>query len=225
MDFLSLPVLLALFSGICWLTVYVEAIRVSLRDRSCAIPFWALSLNLAWETLHSYFGFRLEGASLQAVINLLWAVFDLAVLATWFRFGRKDVTEMLAKRLFIPGSLLAITVSFILQHAFVIEFGVYQGRAYAAFLQNLLMSVLFIDMLGRRKSTEGQSLTIASGKWLGTLAPTILFGIVGTREFNGPNRLLLVIGLLCSLFDLIYIVLLAKTKIPEKEMGGGRLLL
>jgi len=80
------------------------------------------------------------------------------------------------------------------------EFGIFAGGAYAAFLQNLLMSVLFIGMLVRRGSTEGQSLTIAISKWLGTLAPTIAFGMLGR-----PKPFIITVGLLCSAFDLIYI--------------------
>ena len=48
-------------------------------------------------------------------------------------------------------------------------------------------------------------------KWLGTLAPTILFGLLGGEGMTGPNSFILVIGLLCSVFDLIYIALLTQT--------------
>ena len=92
------------------------------------------------------------------------------------------------------------------------------GRAYAAFLQNLLMSVLFIGMLVQRGSREGQSVTIAVSKWLGTLAPTLLFGLVGAEGFDGPNGLILVVGLLCSVFDLLYLALLVQT--PAREQRG-----
>jgi hypothetical protein len=40
---------------------------------------------------------------------------------------------------------------------------------------------------------------IAVAKWLGTLAPTILIGVLGNLPF------ILWIGILCSVFDLIYI--------------------
>lgn len=211
MKLISITGILLLFSGIAWGTVYIDAIRVGFRDKTYAIPFWAMALNLSWEVLHTILGFRLEGAALQVIINALWASFDLVILYTWFRFGRHHFPRQFEKRWFIPWSLLVISVAFILQYSFVAEFGIYPGRAYAAFLQNLLMSLLFIDMLVRRASGDGQSMTIAISKWLGTLAPTILFGITGTDTFNGPNRMLLLIGLLCSLFDLIYIVMLAKT--------------
>jgi len=61
------------------------------------------------------------------------------------------------------------------------------------------MSGLFIEMILARRGLRGQTLTIALAKWLGTLAPTILFGVVQ------GSRFILGLGLLCSVFDLVYI--------------------
>jgi hypothetical protein len=64
------------------------------------------------------------------------------------------------------------------QWLLIAEFGVHDAGRYSAFLQNLLMSGLFIAMLVVRRGLRGQTLTIAIAKWLGTLAPTILFGVL-----------------------------------------------
>jgi hypothetical protein len=77
---------------------------------------------------------------------------------------------------------------------------------YSAFLQNLLMSGLFIAMLVARRGARGQSMVIAVAKWLGTLAPTILIGVLGGYQF------ILWIGVLCSVLDLIYIGLVWSAK-------------
>jgi len=89
-------------------------------------------------------------------------------------------------------------MSFAIQYSFSIEFG-NLGPWYSAFIQNLIMSILFINILVSRGSTKGQSLTIAVSKWIGTLAPTILFGIIR------GNQLILVLGIFCSVFDITYI--------------------
>jgi hypothetical protein len=114
---------------------------------------------------------------------------------------------------FIGWSVLGLLTAVCVEFAFIREFGVAVGAGYSAFLQNLLMSVLFIDMLVKRGSREGQSLTIAINKWLGTLAPTILFGIIGDGGFPNGSFLILVLGILCSVFDLIYIRLLFKMRL------------
>jgi hypothetical protein len=206
------PLFLVIFSGVCWTLVYVEGIRVGMRDRSYAIPFWALALNLAWELLNAALQYRLEGAVVQVWISSLWFLMDLGILYTYFRHGRVDSPTCLPSAWFLPWSLLVLAIAFVLQSAFILEFGLMVGRAYAAFLQNLLMSVLFISMLVARGHRGGQSLAIAVSKWLGTLAPTILFGLVGTQEFEGPNGLLLVLGVFCSVFDLMYIWLLTQAR-------------
>jgi hypothetical protein len=57
-------------------------------------------------------------------------------------------------------------------------------------------------MLVRRNSVEGQSMVIATFKWLGTAAPTILFYVVS------GNNLVLVLGILIFVFDVVYIITL-----------------
>jgi hypothetical protein len=94
------------------------------------------------------------------------------------------------------------------QLLFVVEFGWEHAARYAAFLQNLLMSGLFIAMFAARAGLRGQSLLIGVAKWIGTLAPTVAFGWLG----NSP--LILGLGALCSLFDLAYIGLLWRARHP-----------
>ncbi len=67
----AIKLILTVISGTCWTVVYVEGIRVGFRDRSYAIPFYALALNIAWELLHTVFGFQ-SGVSVQTIINAIW---------------------------------------------------------------------------------------------------------------------------------------------------------
>src|SRR6267143_5098222 len=214
----TIKIILTLISGICWTIVYIDGIRLGFKHRSYAIPFYALALNFSWELLYTYYGFQ-STVSMQAVVNAVWLVFDIGILITYFKFGRKYFPARLPGSSsvfgdaagFIGWSVLALIAAFGIEFAFRKEFGVRVGAGYSAFLQNLLMSVLFIAMLVRRASREGQSLTIAVSKWLGTLAPTILFGIIGDGGFPNGSFLIVVVGIHCSVFDLIYIRLLLKT--------------
>ena len=112
---------------------------------------------------------------------------------------------------------MGLIMAFAVQFAFRREFGTGRGASYSAFSQNLLMSVLFIVMLARRGSRQGQSLTIAVNKWIGTLAPTILYGALGEGSFPHGSFLILTLGIFCSVFDLIYIWLLARVKPAPTE--------
>jgi hypothetical protein len=73
--------------------------------------------------------------------------------------------------LFIGWAVLLGLASFAVQWLFIAEFDWDPASRYAAFLQNLLMSGLFIAMFAARRSLRGQSLVIAVAKWIGTLAP------------------------------------------------------
>lgn len=215
MDNETLSLVLAGLSGLCWTVVYIESIRLGFGQKTYAMPFWALALNIGWEGIHAVIAVQEHGYTLQAIINAIWFVFDIGILYTYFRFGKREFSSMFTPLWFYFWSVLVLVVAFIIQFLFVKEFGLVAGGAYSAFLQNLLMSVLFINMLTYRKSSEGQSLMLAVNKWLGTLAPTILFGYLGDPDFSA-SLLILALGIFCSLFDIIYIGLLLNVQKKEK---------
>jgi len=197
-------------SGVAWTIVYIDCIRIGFRFKTYAIPFWALTLNMSWEIWHGIIDLNELGPQLQIIINTIWAIFDTVILYTYFKFGRKYFPNNLKSAWFYVWSISVLLISFFIQFTFISEFGTIMGGAYAAFLQNLVMSVLFISMFFQRNGSEGQSLTIALSKCIGTLAPTVLFGIIGSNSMGGPNSFILFIGSIVFLFDLAYIFLLKK---------------
>ncbi|MCJ0873443.1 hypothetical protein [Streptomyces sp. AP-93] len=193
---------LTLVSGVAWTLVYVEAIRVGLRDRTYAMPVAALALNFAWESTYAVNEFR-TGLSAQGVVNVVWAVADIVIVYTYLRYGRAELPRFVTRPLFAFWSVLVFASAFAVQWLFLAHFGAHDASRYSAFLQNLLMSGLFIALYASRRGPLGQSLVIAVAKWLGTLAPTFLFGVMEDAPF------ILGLGLLCAVFDLAYIALLA----------------
>lgn len=210
---------LTLLSGIGWMIVYEECIRLGFRDKVCAMPFWALGLNFAWESIN-FVGellFNWHGAMagmtlVQTVVNGFWAGLDVVILYTWFRYGRKEWAKTNPEKWFVPWSVLGLVCCFALQIVFIVQFGGVAAAEYSAFGQNLLMSVLFIDMYWKRGSMEGQSVLLAVAKWLGTLAPTIPMGWITYNPY------VLVFGIFCTAFDLVYIGLLLKETKKEKTV-------
>ncbi|WP_330331914.1 hypothetical protein OHS33_20810 [Streptomyces sp. NBC_00536] len=192
---------LTLVSGIAWTVVYAEAIRLGLRQRTYAMPVAALALNFAWETTYAVNEFR-GGVSPQGVVNVVWALADVVIVYTFFRFGRAELPGFVTRPLFAAWGALVFGSAFAVQWLFLAHFGAHDASRYAAFLQNLLMSGLFIALFAGRGGARGQSLVIAVAKWLGTLAPTLLFGVMEDAPF------ILGLGLLCGVFDLAYIALL-----------------
>ncbi|MGW5402078.1 transmembrane-type terpene cyclase [Streptomyces sp. NPDC003952] len=205
--------LLALVGGLAWTVVYVEAIRVGLRDKTYAIPVGVLALNFAWEAIYAVVGFSGAADTTQVVINALWAVADVVIIYTYLRWGRAELPGFVTQPLFLVWSAVLFASAFVVQLLFIAQFGSQDGSHYSAFLQNLLMSGLFIALYVSRGGPQGQSLTIAIAKWIGTLSAAFLFGVLE------HSPLVLGLGVLCSVFDLAYIALLIKN--PAGGVRGG----
>lgn len=213
---MSIHVFLVFISGIFWTIVYIDAIRIGFKYKTYAIPFWALALNIAWELLCTVFGIIEVGVNEQIVVNIVWFIFDVFIVYTYFKYGFQD-SNFTIRNQFNFWSIVIIGGSFLIQYLFIYEFGLIRGVIYAAFLQNLIMSVLFINLLEKRQSSKGQSMLIAISKCIGTIAPTILFGYLGTRATAGPVHFVLGVGALILVFDIMYIYLLYKTIKSEKR--------
>ena len=197
----TLVTILTLISGISWSIVYIDIINRGFKDRSYGMPLFALAFNIAWEFVFAFVtGWH---PSLQKIVNVVWFVLDAVIVYTYFKYGRKDFPKAFEK-FFVPWSAAAFAVGFAVIYAMAMELGESWGARYSAFGQNLLMSALFIGMLVRRNNVDGQSMIIAIFKWLGTLAPTIQF------YAQTGSGLILVFGIGCSLYDLIYIWLLTR---------------
>ncbi len=209
-------VFLTLVSGIAWTVAYIESIRVGFRDRTYATPVAALALNIAWESIHAGHAL-LTGLSTQGIVNAVWTLADVVIVYTFITFGRRELPDFVTRAAFAAWTVLIFATAYLVQSSFVAEFGWVMGARYSAFLQNLLMSGLFISMFVARRGARGQSLVIAIAKWLGTLAPTILFGVIYA------NRFLLGLGILCSVFDLVYAGLLLwnKRRPPSRWLAPG----
>ncbi len=99
---------------------------------------------------------------------------------------------------------------FVIQFAFYFHFKGIPAAQYSAFAQNAAMSILFLTALYTRNTTKGQSILMAVAKWIGTLAPTIQMGII-----ENFNIYIVLMGVVCSVFDIIYIFQLKKFKLEK----------
>ena len=202
---------LTLTGGICWSIVYILIIIRSFKDKTYGMPFWALAFNISWEAIFS-FVFLFATMPLQTLINRIWFLFDTAIVIAYCLYGRKEWPSGISKKWFYPYSLLVLMIAYLFVYLISADLDKSQG-VYAAFIQNLMMSWLFIAMLNNRQSKAGQSVWIALFKMIGTLAPTIIYG--------ATSRFVLFLGSGCFVADIIYLIMLAtlykKPVVAERE--------
>lgn len=199
----AIDVGLMLLWGICWTIVYLALIYKGFREKTYGVPAFALFCNLSWEFIFAFIMPFVQNTDMgiQLYISILWFLCDALILCTYLLYGKKYFPRIVDRRWFLPWTILGLTVSFLFVLLISYEFNDYIG-VYSAFMGNLVMSVLFIDMLVKRGNGEGQSLGIATLKCIGTLAPTIYF----YRWLH--DTFVLYLGVSCFIFDVIYIVLL-----------------
>ncbi len=204
------PLLITTFtlvSGVSWTIVYIDLINRGLRDKTYGMPFFALAFNIMWEFIYAFLIY--QGFALQRAVNIVWFVLDAGILYTYLRYGREEFPKEYG-RYFLLWTISAMAAAFIILYYAGIEFQDVRGGTYSAFVQNLMMSVLFIARLVRRNNVRGQSMYIAFFKWLGTLAPTILVWL------STGSRLLLVLGITIFFYDVVYMGMLYR-----KFVEGG----
>ncbi|MFE9465492.1 hypothetical protein ACFYNW_17785 [Streptomyces virginiae] len=81
---------------------------------------------------------------------MVWATADAVIIWTYVRFGRAGLPDFVTRPLFAGWSALLFATGFAVQWLFLAHFGMHDATRYSAFLQNLLMSGLFIAMYAAR---------------------------------------------------------------------------
>ena len=183
--------------GTAWTVAYIFIIIRGFKDKTYGMPFVALAFNLSWEILFSTI-FR-DGSLVHEVVNSVWAVLDIVILFTYFRYGKREWPRRLSTKFFYPYSIFVLVVVFALIYFATRDLHDSTG-AYMAYIQNLMMSVLFINMLNQRGNLAGQSTGIALAKLVGTLTSTILF-------YMWRVKFIVFTGGLIFTFDFIYLLL------------------
>lgn len=188
-------------SGLCWTLTYILIIRQGFRERTYGMPLAALAANLSWEfifTLVHPHGFP------QVAVNAIWLGFDLVIVWQLLQFGPAEWRW--PRWLFTLTFVGALSLAFPLILLITYEFAATDkmSGAYAAFGQNLMMSILFIAWL-RFRGTRGQSTAIALAKLLGTLLASVGFLLFTAL---GKSPLMIFLFAAIAAVDLKYLMLL-----------------
>ena len=192
----------ALFSALGWTLTYILVIRRNHLEKTYGIPLVALAVNVAWELIFSVLirpATLTEDAWLWIAINLIWLLLDIVILVQTIKYG---VRENWPSRAFFYNILLmALIFGALGILAITFQFQDWEGR-WASFADNLMMSILFINMLYQR-GIRGQSIYIGTSKLVGTFAIGLGYLI---SDPASPLQWYFTLSIL--FFDVLYVVLL-----------------
>lgn len=193
----ALDAALKIIGGLFWTLTYLLIIRRNAVDKTLGMPLVALAANISWEFT---FSVLIPHGAPQIYVDWAWLIFDAIIVLQTLRYGPTVFahTPIGGKR-FYPVFVLTLLLSFGAVYTITLEFQDFTGK-YAAFSQNLLMSILFLFMLYSRQSLAGQSFYIALFKCLGSLLFSVLFFL---RTQQAPYMNYLFLTTLC--FDALYV--------------------
>lgn len=167
----DLPVLLLVAGDVFWVVTYALAARIGFRERTYALPMLAVALNFSWELLYGVL--HPAEATAARLLHGTWFLLDIAILFQLLRYGRENQQYPLVARHYPAVAAGTLALAFLGQLFFRSQMtrmdllADSQGVA-AAYVTNLVMSVLFIFFLPARPTGKGISLTVAWTKFLGT---------------------------------------------------------
>ncbi|MFF6958542.1 hypothetical protein [Streptomyces sp. NPDC008317] len=206
--------ILVVAAGIGWTATYVQIIQHGVRDRVYGMPLAALCANISWEFI---FAFVHPYPHLLRPVTVVWFCVDLILVYQALKFGPAQFPS-LKRGIFYAMFALTMASTYLSVLLLSSELGDRWG-AYAAFGQNLAMSVLFLTMLHHRGTLAGQSLGIAVTKLLGTVPASLAFSLY-RRPYSDSS----LIHFLCAaifVFDLLYVLAVRDAVRSRRTAGAG----
>jgi len=202
-----------MFGGAFWSATYILIIRRGFKDKTFGMPMAALCANISWEAI---FAFYTPHDAPQLYVNYIWFALDSVIVFQFLKYGRKEFPKITRWQFFGVFALgLSIAIPIII--SVNTEFDDASG-AYAAFGQNLMMSVLFVTMLINR-GINGQSFYIALFKMIGTGLSSYAFFTY--KQLAQESGLLQFLFVAIFAFDVIYTIAIfckvRKTENPLKR--------
>ena len=175
------------------------------------MPMVALCLNITWEAVS--FSYAPRPVALWAVIEGIWLAIDLVILWQFVRYGRDEALPKRLRKLFYPLTIATLAACFLFHYTWL-KFWDDKLLFVNAFIINLVMSVLFIQLWWKRQpSDKGLSLTAAWCKLAGTALTSIQCGIflprvMGDQAFRDSWAFTWFLYVSIFIVDCVYVFLL-----------------
>ena len=196
---------------ILWMAAYYFIIVQGFRDKAYGMPMLALALNITWE--FTAFVFCERPVALWAWIEGIWLGIDLVILYQFIRYGRREALPSGLSHQFYPLTIITLAGCFIFHYTWL-KFWDDKLLFVNAFIINLVMSILFIQLWWKRHpSDKGLSIPAAWCKLAGTALTSIQCGIflplaMGTPAFRESWAFTWFLYVAIFIADCVYVYLL-----------------
>jgi hypothetical protein len=81
------------------------------------MPITALALNITWESMYAVHDL-MTSVSIQPFVNLIWALADLGIVYTFFKFGRSELPHFVTRSMFAAWAALIFAACLVAQWLF-----------------------------------------------------------------------------------------------------------
>lgn len=198
-----------------WMIIYICIIYVGIRDRSYGMPGVSIALNFAWECIY-FLHYVQYGFIWQTITYGMWAVLNAGIVATFLRFGLKELSSKLRQIDLVVLAVIAFVTACGIHLIFLELFPLLIAEYTSAVLINTVISLLFIVMFLHRRGPRGQSMVIAVSKFVANIGLLTATGILPDQMFS------IVVGIIYCTLDVIYIGLLEWARRDPIRWNGAR---
>jgi hypothetical protein len=187
--------------GLLWTTSYLLILRRARLDKAHGMPLAPLCVNISYEFI---FGVLHPDKPPLNIVNIIWLLIDLWIGAQYLRYARAEFPAAFPRWLFHPMAFASLAIAFTAVLTLTYDLQDWQGN-YTGWGDQMLISLSFIVMLGRRASVRGQSMYIALSRCLGTLT------LIPAQYVLTPGgRFVTFVYVAYFLIDITYMLLLAR---------------
>ena len=189
-------------TALSWAIVYILMIRRGYLEKTYGMPLVVLAINVSWEFIYAFVLHPAQmdvEAWLWVGVNAIWLVLEMIILIQAILYGPRE--NWPSKSFFYGAVTASLFFGFTGILAVAFQLHDWDGR-WTSFIDNLIISILFINMLYQR-GIRGQSIYIGFFKLLGTFNIGVSYL---STDLGSPLQWYLTFSIL--FFDVVYIVLL-----------------
>lgn len=209
----AIQMVLFLLGGVFWLLIYIIYVKSIFKDKFLEIPLIVISLNISWEFIWSFpLGDSVSnymGNLIQICYNL-WFILDCIIFWGILKYGYKQFDNPYFIKNYKIIAILTLIFGLVFYYTFYLAGYDTPIGTISAYLDNVLISALYIFLFINKNDVSKFSYSVAWYKMLGTG----LISIALVWHWS-DNYFLMFITFSVFLLDIYYIILFHQKRLQK----------